>query len=373
LKDDRFARRTLLRAGIISMGLAGSTFGVPAIAQEQAASAADVALARNLGLEGVKLADSGDCAGAIDKFQRAETLYHAPTILGRLGECQIAVGKLVAGTESLQRVVREALPPRAPAAFVAAQERAKKLLNTALPKVAKLRIHLDAPPGARAVVRLDGEPVSLATLDVDRPADPGSHAIDASAPGFLTATTQVALRDGEAGAATLKLEPDPAAAGAPPPGYPPPAGGPPGAPYPPMQPGAAPPPGGAWPPPAPQQTADVRPGGSSKTAGFVVLGVGAAGLVVGSVFGLMAKGKASTLDGVCGPTKGQCPSSSQTDIDAMKSQATISTVGFVVGGAGIGGGLILLLTAGSSKPAAATGAVVRPYVGAASAGVTGAF
>jgi hypothetical protein len=228
--DDRFARRTLLCAGALGCGVLGLLAPSPAEAQDQV-SAADISLARSLGLEGVKLADAGDCNGAIDKLQRAETLYHAPTILERLGECQIAVGKLVLGTESLQRVVRDPLPPRPPAAFVAAQERAKKVLDKALPRVAKLRIHLDAPPGTKASIRLDGESVSMATLDVDRPADPGSHAIEATAPGFKTATAQVALREGESGAAALRLDPDPTQAGPPPPkapGYSPAGGPPPG-------------------------------------------------------------------------------------------------------------------------------------------------
>src|SRR5262249_3824745 len=152
----------------------GSAFGLSLAAvlvasaalADGAPSAADVSLARTLGLEGVKLADSGDCAGAIDRLQRAETLYHAPPILDRLGEWQVAVGKVVAGTESLQRVVREPLPAHAPQAFVAAQERAKKALQTALPRVAKLRVHVAAPAGVTPTVKVDGETVPLAALDL---------------------------------------------------------------------------------------------------------------------------------------------------------------------------------------------------------------
>ena len=71
--------------------------------------AENVAAARSLGLQGIKLADAGDCRGAIEKLSRAESLYHAPSILGRLGECQVNVGQVVAGTENLNRVVREEL------------------------------------------------------------------------------------------------------------------------------------------------------------------------------------------------------------------------------------------------------------------------
>src|SRR5712671_5018105 len=83
-----------------------------ALAQDQKPTASDIANARTLGVEGVEAADRGDCTTAIDRLWRAESLYHAPTILGRLGECQVALGKLVAGTETLQRVVREPIGPK---------------------------------------------------------------------------------------------------------------------------------------------------------------------------------------------------------------------------------------------------------------------
>src|SRR6516165_3953771 len=94
-----------------------------ASAAAQGSSPEDIAAARALGTEGTRLADTGDCNGAIAKLEAAEKLYHAPTTLDRLGECQIAVGRLVAGTENLNRVVREPLAANAPAVFVAAQKR----------------------------------------------------------------------------------------------------------------------------------------------------------------------------------------------------------------------------------------------------------
>ena len=53
---------------------------------------------------------------AIEKLKRAEALHHAPTILGRLGECQVNVGEVVEGTENLNLVVREPLAETAPKA-----------------------------------------------------------------------------------------------------------------------------------------------------------------------------------------------------------------------------------------------------------------
>ncbi len=336
-------------------------FSTSAFAQDQAPSAGDVALARSLAAEGIQLADQGNCAAAIDKLQRAETLYHAPTILGRLGECQVATGKVVAGSENLQRVVRESLPAKPPKAFIDAQARAQKVLDSALGKVAKLRIHVDMPSGIKPIVKVDGESISLAALDVDRPADPGSHHVEASAPGYRAAATDTTLREGGTGAVTLKLEIDPGAgAVAPVPGAM-------SASEPPGQVGAV----GTLPP------AGAETKGSSKTMAYVLLGVGGAGLVVGSIFGVVALGKKTSLDNACGNDKNHCPLSAQGDIDSIHSAATGSTIGFVVGGLSAGVGAILLLTAKPATTGAApehpARASIQPFIGPRSLGLTGTF
>src|SRR5262249_33712549 len=125
--------------------------------QPEEPSAADVSSARALGQEGVKLADAGNCQEAVHRLAPAEKSFHAATTLARLGECKIQLGKLVAGTENLNRVVREQLAPGAPSAFVQAQERAKALLTEAKPKIAKLKIAVAAPPDAQLSVKVDGE------------------------------------------------------------------------------------------------------------------------------------------------------------------------------------------------------------------------
>jgi hypothetical protein len=342
-----------------------------ALAEEQAPTASDTALARSLASEGVQLADAGNCAAAIEKLDRAEKLYHAPTILGRLGECQVAVGKIVAGTENLQRVVRESLPPRSPKAFVDAQARAQKVLDRALPKLAKLKIHVDAPSGANLTITQDGETVPPATLDLDRPADPGVHRVEVSAPGFRTARGETTLAEGATGAVNLRPEPDPNAVAVGP-AVPP---GSSAAPPPPYPVAAAPPPNGASASPAGEPGGAETKGGSNVPA-YVLLGTGAVGVAVGTIFGAMVLSKKSSLDTVC---KGKtCPSSAQGDIDSMNTSATISTVGFVVGGAALGVGVVLLLVNKPSPRAADTGhapkqATLTPFVGPTSVGLSGSF
>src|SRR5262249_10307746 len=145
----------------------------------------ETAAARALAVDGLKLADAGKCADAIEKLARAEKLHHAPIVLGRLGECQITQGKMVDGTENLRKVLREPLPPNASAALVKARERAQSALDAAKPKIAYLMISVKGSASATAAITVDGQAMSSALLDTERPSDPGEHVVEASAQGFL--------------------------------------------------------------------------------------------------------------------------------------------------------------------------------------------
>jgi hypothetical protein len=257
------------RARLVAPACALSFVLSSASAFAQDASAENVAAARTLGIQGVQLADAGKCDQAIEKLSRAESLYHAPTILGRLGECQVAVGQIVLGTETLNRVVREQLAPNAPAAFRAAQERAKKALDAALPKIAYLTVTVE-PRDVNAEVKVGGLPVSNALIGAERPTDPGTHEVVATAPGYLEAKSSVTLSEAGRQSVTLTLLPDPSAPKAAPPDTIPPGG-------------TLTPPPGATPP------AVVESRGSNTLA-YVLLGVGGVGIVAGSVTGIMAIG-----------------------------------------------------------------------------------
>ncbi len=174
-------------------------------------AAARIAAARALGTEALILADQSNCKDAIPKLERADKLFHAPTIAGRLGECYIAVGRLVAGTELLQRLLHEPVLPNAPPAFVAATARATKTLDAALPRIPSLRVTVHAPPGIAPTVLIDGDPYSDSFFDVERPTDPGSHTLTVSAEGCLPSSATVTLSEGKTSTVDLKLEADPRA------------------------------------------------------------------------------------------------------------------------------------------------------------------
>lgn len=320
---------------------------VPARASAQS-EAEKTAAARALALEGVALAEAGDCNGAIDRFSRAEQLFHAPTILLGLGECQCKVGRLVEGTENLNRVARENLGPNPPKAFSDAQEKARQLHAAYLPKVGKLTLKVQSPSDAPFVLSVDGAEVPAALVGVARPIDPGTHEVRAEGQAYQPATQTVTVGEGQAQELTLVLELLPEAA--------------PVAPPPPVD--TPPPP----PPPAPEP---------NLVPAYIAFGVGAVGIGVGSYFGLSAMSAQSDLDETCRDRA--CPESASGEIDSMQSDATIATVGFGVGLVGIAAGAYLWLTAepggtsGSGSTPRPEGIAVRAFLGPTSAAIAGEF
>ncbi|MEO8877811.1 MAG: hypothetical protein ABI461_19615, partial [Polyangiaceae bacterium] len=283
-------------------------------------SSGNRAAARELGVQGVLLAEKGKCSEAIEKLERAEKLFHAPTTLERLGECKVEVGRLVDGTEDLQRVVKEDLAPGAPGAFTAAKVRAAGVLKKAIPRIAHLRVHVNAPADTKPNVTMDGLSYPDAALDGDRPVDPGTHNFAATADGMLKAETTVSLGEAESKSIELKLVPDPNA----------------------VKPTQIAPPVVVdnKPPPPREDDHDKKPPpppppSPSHVPAYIAFGVGVVGLGVGGVTGVLALSKKSTLDDACGASKTSCPASSQSDIESAKTMGTVSTIGFIVGGVGV--------------------------------------
>jgi hypothetical protein len=115
---------------------------------------------------------------------------------------------------------------------------------------------------------------------------------------------------------------------------------------------------------APVETTTTHDGGTQRVAGLVVGGMGVAGIVLGTVFGFVSK---STYDGALKECTGGVPNEcQQPGVDKGKSahsQAAVSTVAFIAGGALLGGGALLYFTAPKA------GVTVSPSVGLASAGL----
>jgi hypothetical protein len=117
------------------------------------------------------------------------------------------------------------------------------------------------------------------------------------------------------------------------------------------------------------------PSGTRRTLGVVALGVGATGLGVGTVTGIAAMNRLSAAEQHC--PAGHCTEGAPVpeNSSAFVALRTISAAGFVVGGAGIGTWLGLLLT--TPTPSASTEhprvSPWTPVIGMGSAGARYVF
>jgi hypothetical protein len=326
----------------------------PALAQ--GVDEGSLGAARQLGKEGMQAYKDGKYDEANDKLGRAYEVVRAPSVGVWSARALAKVGKLVEASERYLEVTRMQITTGDAAIQEEAKQAAATEREALLLRIPKLTIQLDGSADG-VEVRLDTALVPAALVGAERPVNPGKHMVEAKA-GDSIASEEVTLAEGESRSVTLKL---PAVAAPPPPVTPPAA-----TPAAPVEPAPVPPPS----PAAPQADLGPGPGGLQRTLGWVGLGVGGAGLLFGGITGMMVLSKKSKLDdGDC--LDGGCGPSAWDAVDSYNSYRTISTVGFVVGGVGLAAGAVLLITAPSrsERPQA----FVSPYLGVASAGVTGSF
>jgi hypothetical protein len=204
---------------------------------------AERAAARELFKEGDELQRAGKFAEALDKFNRAQQVFSAPTNMLRIAECDAALGRLVESAEAYRAVVRTPLPPNSPPAFQAAVEQAKAELAQVEPRVPKLVVQVDPANAAGQQLQIDGQMVPVALIGEPFPLDPGTHRVMVYAPGFVSSEQSVLLKERDTRRVVVTLKPIAGVTYAtgpaqPPPPPPPPPGDGTGA----MPPGTPPPP-----------------------------------------------------------------------------------------------------------------------------------
>lgn len=322
-------------------------------------SAADRTTARRLAIEGQIALKKGDFDTAADRFERANELVPAPSILVRLARARVGQGRLVEAYEIYRTIIRDGVEPDMPKAFKRALEEAKQEVTLVEPRLAWVSINVVGADPNAVEVTLNGSVIPSAALGAQRPVDPGVLKLRATADGYHPAEAEVQLAEGQhLPAVELRMvplpKPEPALV--------------------------------EVSPAQPVMTAD---GGepsfiSQSTLGYIALGVGGAGLAIGSVTGIIAMNRHSEitdlpcssvdLDGAC---RIDDPSPTADRLRALRHDfdifATAATTGFVAGGVLAATGLLLLLTAPDEDAASSAGPSVQPYVGLGQLGAVGTF
>jgi hypothetical protein len=303
------------------------------------AEGSDAALATELFNAGRDLMKDGNFAAACPKLAESARLDGKVGTFARLAECEEKLGHMVAARGHWQQATNLARAQNDARLTHVEEEFAR--VDKVVPKV---NVVLDGRPPSGLSLRLDGVEIGEASVGLALPVDAGSHAIVVGADGKKPFAAMVStLADG----AVVVVHVPPFESGA----LLPVSLSPPSAPS------AVAAPVGYWTP--------------LRKVGVTTLGVGAATLAVGAVFGVLAKVKLddSNSDGCAG---GVCRTTTGYDErNAAYSDGTISTALFIAGGVVAAAGVSVLFLAPSKREGAAPAAAV--IVGPGSILARGAF
>jgi hypothetical protein len=195
--------------GWSSLGSLAWAFALLAFSTTAAAQSDEQrANARALATQGAQAFFDERWQDAVDLFDRAESLVHAPTHLLFSARAHVKLGHYVKARELYLRITQQKLGPDAPDAFRDARASAERELVDVEPHVAQLTISVKGGDPKLARVTMDETAVPSVLLGVWRPVDPGEHEIRAEAEGFRTQTIRVRVGDGGKASAVLELVPD---------------------------------------------------------------------------------------------------------------------------------------------------------------------
>jgi hypothetical protein len=288
----------------------------------------DPAAAQELFDQGKALMEGAKWAQACPKLLASLRLDPKPGAAFNLGECYEKNGQTASAWERYLEAAT--LSEQAGQADRAAYAReAAKALE---PRLARLTI---AVPVAAAglVVRRDGAPVEAAAWGTAVPVDPGKHVLEAGAPGKAPWSKTVEVAPGDA-AARIEVPELAEAAGS-----------------------------SATAPPAASR------GSARKTAGAVLMGASAVGLVAGGVLVSVAHTQSGDLAARCPGHR--CDSSLAPEISSYRAAGGGAVTAFILGGAVLGTGVAVFVTAPKANEGPA--AFVAPRLGVGYLGIEGGF
>lgn len=323
--------RTLtLRARLLIPAVAAIALSVPRAALAQP-SASDRAAAETLFNQALELLEKSKAAEACPKLQESQRLDPGVGTLLYLADCYKQVGK----TASAWGTFREAAYAASAAGQKDREELATKEAAALEAVLSKLIISVEKPDTPGMKVLRDGQEVGRALWESPVPVDPGKSVVSAEAPGMLPWKQELDVPVG-AGSTSVRV---PALTPAPVVAAPPPA--------------AAPPPLAVTTIPSPPPERESGGGGVQRGLGWLGVGLGAAGLVGGGVLGIVAKANYESSRDGCRKQDDDtlCNADAIDQGEGAQTLATAASVTVSVGAALLVGGIVMIVTAPSSRSA----------------------
>jgi hypothetical protein len=277
------------------------------LAADAHADGQNAAAAQALFEEARALLAAGDYTAACAKFEASQALDPGAGTQYNLALCYDKAGR----TASAWATYLEAAAAYKATGRADWETKARDRAAALAPTLARLTIVVapGAPPDL-AITR-DGAPVAASVLGTAIPVDPGTHVVEAKASGMVAFRASTSIAAGATERIDVVLRPIESTTPSPPP----------------AQPSDAP----------------------DHTLAWIVGGVGAAGIAVGTVAGLVAWRKNVSSTDVC-PNDGPCAdANARSDSRAAHDWAAVSTVGFVAGGVLVAAAVVLWIAAPRSK------------------------
>ncbi len=288
------------------------------------------------GRAGLEHFEAGRFAEARASFTAADSRYHTPVFVLYIARSNRALKRLLQARAGYDSVLAEQLSATDPQPWRQAQADARSERRALLETIPKVTVTVDVP-AAEVSLSVGGKP---ATVGSAVELDPGSHVVEARYAGQTT-RRDIALEPGEHTVVKLELRrhetpsPNPSV-------------------------------------PRPIETPVPKPlvtppssSGESGSGGLVVgagllLGFGAAGLVVGAVTGALALSEAEAARKNC-TEDAVCPTANEPIKDRALGLAHASTASLAVGGALAITGVILLVMGLTGDTSEAGSLDVTPY------------
>ncbi len=294
---------------------------------------------RELAKQAQSDSDAGRYDAAVQKLMQAYQMAKVPALARNIARALVKEGKLVAACDYYRQASE--LEPNAlwrEQLQQTAQRESAAERSALLPRLSHLQVVIKGAPAPEATLSLDDVDVPKDQVQAEQLVDPGMRHVVLKH-GDQVVEQDVELKEGEHRQLEMQLTAN-----------------------------SSPPPDVAATPESANVSNSASKHSIQPTLGWVGVGIGAAGLVVGATAGIIAEAKLSKLhDDGCRDR--WCPSSFSGRVDSYNRLLTVSTVGFVVGVVGAAAGVTLLLT----SPHQESKANVGLWVGPSSVALQGGF
>src|SRR6478752_8006949 len=307
-------RRSKSRSRIAAFSLLLVALSAPS-SVAWAQNAQDRESARQLLDRGDAQLEQGDLEGALASYRAAHELMHVPTTGLEVARISAKLGKLVEARDVALEVIRMPAAAREAKPFKVARAAAEDLARELATQIPTLRLELTPEAAAdQASLEIDERSVPPAALGLGYALNPGRHRVQIAATGYRPVAQDITLRPGETKTLRVKLVLAPTAK--------------------------------VQPPPPPEASPAPPPERSSTWPQWVGFSLGGAGLVAGTVAGILSLNRTRAAKEHC--TGNLCTPEAEHDLNAAMTMANISNAGFGVAVLGASIGLTSYLLSGNT-------------------------